>query len=333
MAYLDRFFEPDGWQEDSFTSTSGKKIRCGHAEPKGVKKGTVVITTGYADFMEAYHETMHEYLDRGYAVWMMDWAGHGGSEKLQPDANGKTKKGQTLDDHIEDLRKFRQEVVKADVDKPVILSTHSMGGQVALHYLNKFGGDFDGAILATPLVEMRVKGEAKAILRAAFQTSIENGLEEQTIRNGRRTMTRELTAERKGLKEQNPIRMNIHKTLMLLNDKLKAEDPTIGYVHSLISGTDRANDENFLKAIKTPVLLGIGLDDDVVDNNSIRRAGTLIPNARTVEIAEGSHGLWIERDKQRQEWWSHIDHFFAERHLAFAFKAAPKSPPPIMKGP
>ncbi len=334
MANLDRFFQPDGWQEDHFTSTTGKEIRYGHAEPKGTKIGTVVITTGYADFMEAYHETMHEYLNRGYAVWMMDWAGHGGSEKN----TSPPKKGQTIDDHVEDLRKFRQEIVQADAGKPVFLSTHSMGGQVSLHFMSKWGNDFDGAVLATPLVEMRVKGEAKAMLRAAFQTSIENGFSEQTIKNGRRSMTRELTAERKGLKDQNPIRMGIHKTLMLLNDKLKAEDPTIGYVNSLINATDRANDEDFLKKIKTPVLFGIGMEDDVVDNNSIRRAGQLIPNARTAEIKDGTHGLWIERDLQRQEWWAQIDQFFENRQLAYLIKhnashQPPAQKPPAMKGP
>jgi lysophospholipase len=327
MASLNRFFEPDGWQEDSFTSTTGKKIRYGHAEPAGEKKGTVVITTGYADFREAYHETIHEYLDRGYAVWMMDWAGHGGSEKNA----APPKKGQTVEDHIEDLRKFRQEIVQFDKSQPLFLSTHSMGGQVALRYLEQHQSDFNFAILATPLVEMRPMGTGKDLMKQAFAAAVEGGLANQRIKDGRRALTRQLTAERKDMREKNPVRMGLHKAFMLLNDKLKAEDPTIGYVDSLFKSTEKTSSENFLRSIKTPVLFGIGGADDVIDNESVRRAGRLVPNAKTVEIDGGLHALWIDRDTQRRAWWKEIDGFIADR-----IKLKPVSPratPPQHGGP
>ncbi len=327
MASLNRFFEPDGWQEDSFTSTTGKKIRYGRAEPQGEKKGTVVITTGYADFREAYHETIHEYLDRGYAVWMMDWAGHGGSEKN----TSPPKKGQTVEDHIEDLRKFRQEIVKFDAKQPLFLSTHSMGGQVALRYLEQNQSDFNFAILATPLVEMRPMGTSKDLMKQAFAAAVEGGLANQRIKDGRRALTRQLTAERKDMREKNPVRMGLHKAFMLLNDKLKAEDPTIGYVDSLFKSTEKTADENFLRAIKTPVLFGIGKSDDVIDNDSVRRAGRLVPNAKTVEIDGGLHALWIDRDTQRTAWWREIDGFIADQ---LKLKPVPpKAVPPQHGGP
>ena len=328
MTDLNRFFEPDGWQPDSFTSTTGKKIRYGHAEPKGTKKGTVVITTGYADFIEAYHETIHEYLDRGYAVWMMDWAGHGGSEKN----TSPPKKGQTVEDHIEDLRKFRQEVVQADNDKPVFLSTHSMGGQIALHYLEKYQADFNFAVLATPLVEMRVKAPAKDLLRFVFASAVAHGLADEPIKDGRRSITKNLVAERGDLKDQNPVRMGLHKAYMLLDDSLKAEDPSVGYVDSLFRSTERSMEESFLKNIKTPILFGIGEHDDVIDNDAVRRAATFIPGAKAAEIAGGIHALWLDRDQQRKDWWGEIDTYIAAQQLKFT---PPKNnnPPPKIGGP
>ena len=329
MANLDRFFEPDGWQQGSFTSATGRSIRYGHAEPEGDKKGTVVITTGYADFIEAYHETIQEYLGRGYAVWMMDWAGQGGSEK----SAGPPMKGQTIFDHINDLQQFRDTIVKADADKPVFLSTHSMGGQVALHFTQKNPDAFDGAILATPLVQMRVTPDEKNRLRAMFNTSVENGFGDQLIPGGRRKATRALTAERKGLRDDNPLRMNLHKTFMLLNDKLKAEEPTIAWSNSLVIATDKANDPAFLKSISTPVLFGIGVEDDVVDNTSILRASLLMPHAEAAQIKGGTHGLWIDRDAQRADWWSHVDGFLKKCHLTFDAKHAPPAPPAVPPSP
>ena len=326
MADLNRFFQPDGWQEDSFTSTTGKKIRYGHAEPEGEKKGTVVITTGYADFIEAYHETIHEYLDRGYEVWMMDWAGHGGSEKN----TSPPKKGQTVEDHVEDLRKFRQEVVKPVAGKPVFLSTHSMGGQVALHYLQQYQKDFDFAVLATPLVEMRLKGSAKDLLKSAFEGAVKSGLGNEPIKNGRRSITRQLVAERKDLVDDNPVRMSLHKSYMLLDDSLKAEDPTVGYVESLFRSTDKAVQESFLKSISTPILFGIGEKDDVVDNDSIKRAAGLVQKGKAAVVKGGIHALWLDRDAQRKAWWSEIDGYLAEKHRDFT---PPQDPPKNTPGP
>ncbi len=328
MANLNRFFEPDGWQEDNFTSTTGKKIRYGHAEPPGTKKGTVVITTGYADFIEAYHETINEYLYRGFAVWMMDWAGHGGSEKNTTPP----KKGQTVEDHIEDLRKFRQEIVDAAAGKPVLLSTHSMGGQVALRYLEQHQSDFNFAILATPLVEMRIKGEPATLMREAFEAAVAEGLADQQIKDGRRSMTRQLVAERKDKREKNPVRMGLHKTFMLLNDTLKAEDPTIGYVDSLFKSTAKTSNDDFLKTIKTPILFGIGKSDDVIDNDSVCRAAKTVQNGVAAEIDGGLHALWIDRDTQRKAWWTEIDAFIADQQLKFK-PAGPKALPPQQKGP
>lgn len=330
MMDLNRFFEPEGWQTDFFTSATGKEIRYGHAAPKSEPKGTVVITTGYADFTEAYYETINAYLDRGFSVWMMDWAGHGGSEKTVP---GSGKKGQTVEDHIEDLRKFREEIVKPEEGKPVFLSTHSMGGQIALHYLQQHPRDFNFAILATPHVETKIKGPARDLLKLVFAAAITSGLGDAQIENGRRSITQNLTAERGHLRDENPVRMTLHKTFMLLNENLKCEDPTVGYVESLLLSAEKSSQEPFLKSIKTPVLLGIGTDDDVVDNDAIRRAGKFMPHAKVAEINGGIHALWIDRNKQRGDWWQAIDGFIAAQLSPVPPKPKADMQPPQVKGP
>jgi lysophospholipase len=334
MTDLNRFFPPDSWQEDHFTSTSGKQIRYGHAEPAGEKKGTVIITTGYADFIEAYHETIHEYLGRGYAVWMMDWAGHGGSTKKNGAAGVK---GQTVEDHVADLHTFRHDVVgkqltDEDKQKPLFLSTHSMGGQIALRYLEQYGDDFNFAILATPLVAPRLQGPVQDLLRIVFASAVKAGMGEENIPDGRRSITRHLVAERSELNDQNPLRMGLHKAFMLLDETLKAEDPTIGYVHSLFVSTEKTAEEDFLKSVSTPVLFGIGTEDDVVDNDAIRRAGKLVPKATVAEVKGGIHALWLDREAQRADWWTTIDAYIAaQTGIQPAAKSQPK--PPQAKGP
>lgn len=318
MRYLDRFFQPDNWQEDNFTSAQGKKIRYGHAEPTAEKRGTVIITTGYADFMESYYETVHEYLDRGYAVWMMDWAGQGGSEKKRDD----TTKAQLVSDHVNDLYKFRHDIVKPVEDKPVFMSTHSMGGQIALQYLMQNEKDFDFAILAAPLVDFDIKGTSRSVLESAFKAAVDMGLGNQTISGGRKGITRQIMAERKKLKKEDPVRMDLHRTFFMMNQQLRAEDPTFGLIDSLFEATNKLNEEKALKAIKSHILFGVAGKDDIVDNESIYNAIEHIPNAVFGVIDEATHDMWQERQKYRLEWWGVVDCFLKEQHA----RLEPKSP-------
>lgn len=352
MEYLARFFEPDTWQESSFTNRQGKTIRYGHAAPQGEVKGTVVMTTGYADFIESYFETMHEYLDRGYQVFMMDWAGHGGSEKIKS-ADIKTidqektgaKKPAILDDHIADLWQFRSQVVKPAADKPVFLSTHSMGGQVALHTLKNHPDAFDGAVLATPLVDVKNKGIKTAVLSAVFRAAVKLGLGDRVLEGGRQKAVRRITAARRERKKDNPLRMGLHKAFMLRARDLRAEDPTIAYADNIYRATAALNAPGVIENIKTPVLFGIAGRDNMVDNDAIRHAARVMPNARLCEQPDASHAFWLERDDLRRDWWQQIDGFFADVHARFdsarkpandntgADAAAPQKQHNIRKGP
>ena len=61
------------------------------------------------------------------------------------------------------------------------------------------------------------------------------------------------------------------------------------------------NQAQFLKDIKTPVLLSVAEKDMLVDNNAIRRAAKIIPHARLLEIAGAHHEILMETDDIRQK--------------------------------
>lgn len=313
MKHLARFFEPEGFKTATFQNADGKKIRYGHAVPKGDVKGTVVITTGYADFIEAYHETIHAYLDRGYAVWIMDWAGQGGSDKKSKSNHGVL----SAENHVRDLKEFRDKIVTPIRGKPVFLSTHSMGGQIALHYLHDHPRDFDAAILAAPLVDYNLPGTEQSLMRAAFKTVVEAGSGHKTIPGGRRGMIGPVTDERNEIKKQDPVRLELHRTFMLLNPELKTEDPSFSFIHSLYEMTERSQKESFLKKIKTPVLIMKAEIDKYVNNAAMSKAASLMPAAKHVVIPKAIHGLWLERDPIRQDVWHHVDAFLKEQHVLF----------------
>ena len=46
------------------------------------KKGTIILQSGRTEFIEKYYEVVSEFIERGYAVAMMDWRGQGLSSRI-----------------------------------------------------------------------------------------------------------------------------------------------------------------------------------------------------------------------------------------------------------
>lgn len=319
---FDRFEPPDGWKFDTFKNADGKDVRYGHVKPKGETKGTVVMTTGYADFIESYYETIHDYLDRGFEVWMMDWAGQGGSERYDkkkpwlPNPN-------SFFDNIRDLHDFRHNVVKHDDAKPIFYSTHSMGGHIGLHSLAKHKGDFDFAVLAAPLADFDIPPAKRYLIEKFTRAATKLGLGNKVMQR-RRVVTKIKKDREKHLKDE-PIRMRIHKIYAQKNPELRVGDPTIASTHSTFKAVRKLNEPHNLASISTPVLIGLAENDRLVNNEATKRSVKQIPSAEYKLIKDANHALWTEREKIRARWWDTVDEF-VDRQVA-AFHAGKKPAP------
>lgn len=331
MKYFDRFFQPSGWQEKSFTAADGVTLRYGHARPAHIPadqvKGTVIMTTGYADFIESFYDTMHDYLSRGYDVWIMDWAGQGGSARRG--AGTAAEKAFGVADHIAHLHQFRHDIVgpHARTDAPVILSSHSMGGQIGLNYMHLYPKDFDGAVLAAPLVDFGLSGFVRAVLSGIFKSAAAMGFRDAAIKGGRAGIQKQASSQGKKLRPRGPVRVDLHRTFFALAKPLGAEDPSVALIDSLFESTSRMNEEIVLKNLNTPVLLGIAGKDHIVNNQAIERAGALLPDARVVALPESGHGIWQEKPAVLTTWWKAVDSFLVDCHARFAKNATPPAPP------
>jgi len=324
MEDLGRFSPPTDWTFNTFTNNQDKFIRYGHVKPKTKSKGTVVMTTGYADFIESYYETIHDYLDRGYEVYMMDWQGQGGSERYNTDKPWlPNPKG--FVQNVDDLKQFVDEVVKPNRKKPVFLNTHSMGGHVALHYLHKHQNDFDGAILAAPFIDVHM-GPVKKKLVQSFATVMKKlGFGDHRMPGRDRVVKRIKKLREIALKDA-PMRKQIHKIYAEKNPNLKIGDPTYSWLTHSFNAAAKLNKENYLKKITTPLLIVGAQKDGMVNNAYARRAVVTVPNAKYVEIEGAYHDLWTERETMRAKLWSHVDKFLKERHQYPDKKSIPYVP-------
>jgi len=319
-----RFQEPAGFTTGHFKNTAGADIRYGSLQPQGEPKGTIIMAQGFQETTEMYFETMRDLTARGFAVWMLDWHGQGGSERFLK-SHPQKMHNNGYDEHIATLDQFTKEIVKKSKG-PLILMGHSMGGHITLRYLKEHPGVFDAAMVSSPMVDIQTPGFPKlaakllakgADLFHALKCYIPGEQHNWDAKQEVIDTAEKLTSD--------PARAAIVPALYEAHPELKMGGTTFGWVLNTFKSIKILNDENYLKAIKTPLLMTIPGDERVVERSAELRASELIPNVTRVEIPGAKHDIWREADKYRNVWLANVDKFLAQ---VISLKNAPAAPKP-----
>lgn len=132
-----RFLPPIGWMAEAAVVTPDITLRVGHAVPDMSANGTILLLHGMGQCLEDYYETIHDFLDHGYAVASFDWYGQGASTR-HLSQNPDDPLYQRL--HITDVDVYARHIRDllalpsiAALPGPLHVVTHSMGGLLFLH--------------------------------------------------------------------------------------------------------------------------------------------------------------------------------------------------------
>ncbi len=120
--------------------------------------GTVVLLHGFSENAEKYREIIYYLLREGRSVLTLDQRGHGRSHRSAALGVSHVYR---FDQYVSDL-----EVLLAawgdTLSAPLYLFAHSMGGAVAMLYLEKHGDVFKKAVLSAPMIDLKYRGVTRA---------------------------------------------------------------------------------------------------------------------------------------------------------------------------
>lgn len=117
-----------------------------HQEPIG----TIVISYGFTESCEKYHELIYYMYQAGYQVAILDHRGHGNSLREVEDPQLVHVDDFSL--YVEDLHYFvEKEVLPGAKKLPLYLYAHSMGGCIGTLYLERYPEIFQKAVLNAPM--------------------------------------------------------------------------------------------------------------------------------------------------------------------------------------
>ncbi len=160
--------------EGAFEGVGGLRLRYRtHEVPQA--RAAVLVVHGLGEHGGRYRAFAEAMAAASVATYVLDQRGHGLSE-------GRRGHVTSFDVLLQDLDRFRREVSGfIDVRLPLFLLGHSMGGLVALRYLEEYDAPFRGAIILAPWL-----GTAVAVPRwkATFASALTHVLPAMPFRNG-----------------------------------------------------------------------------------------------------------------------------------------------------
>jgi lysophospholipase len=269
-------------------------------------RGTVVLLHGRTEFIEKYFEVVRELLERGFAVWTMDWRGQG----LSTRAHGNRSKGaiDRFETFLGDLDALVDLAREEDDRLPRYVLAHSMGGHVALRYVHDRPRAFDKAVLSAPMVDIVLPGgrPGHALGALIARAVVALGGSAAYAPGGRDYW--EVPFDGNVLTNDAERHSDEREAIRACSD-LALGGPTWGWLDAALRSIARLNDPGYARGIRTPVLICSAGDDSVVANRAQRALCEHMPFARLVVIAGAKHEMLKETDAVRAQFWRAFDDF------------------------
>lgn len=304
----ERFLPPPGFVWGSFTAADGAVLRWGHL-PVPNPRAECVLVGGFGEFIEKQFETVRDLAARGVAVWCLDWRGQGRS--IRPRRLPTRPRARNFDRDAGDLAAFAAARLTSRL--PRLLVAHSMGGAIALLCLRQHPRLFAGAVLSSPMVGLRTGRVPPTLIRCITRPARAAGLGVCFIPGARKWRPEDIPTPERSRVTTDAERCRLRHAWFSADPRLRLDQATYGWVDSALGLVARISKPDFLRAIRTPILLGRPEREVVVSSAAQRRAALLLPDCTLVELRQSKHDPFLERDPIRDYWLSRLDRFIAER--------------------
>jgi lysophospholipase len=254
--------------------------------PQQEPRGTIVISYGFTESCEKYHELIFYMHREGYQVAILDHRGHGNS--LREVSDPELVHVESFEDYVKDLHRLIEEVVMPQAKKrPLYLFAHSMGGCIGTLYLEEYPGVFQKAVLSAPMLGINngnVPDWAAALL---CRCAVLFGQKKKKLFT-MGDFDPDEPFEASGGNSQ--ARHEYYRKLRRENPKLQTSAATYGWAGQALKAAKKAISPENAAGIQVPVLLFSATDDSFVRPGEQDFFLSQIPKGRKV-LVESRHEI------------------------------------------
>ena len=272
---------------------------------KGLR-GAVLLLNGRTEYLEKYHETICDLNDSGLTVFSFDWRGQGLSDRLLPDKNNSYVQGYR--GYLRDLQDVVDQVVLPNVNGPVAMLAHSMGGHIALRFLHDYPAVFSCAVLTAPLIDIFHPPFPRWIVSFITQLALRTGFSFSAVPGSRHRSPYQQSFSGNPLTSDSR-RFEFEHRAIADNPDLAVGKPTFGWVSATLESIKILNQPGYAERVVTPVMIFCADQDRIVSNAAQHHICSRLPDCR-METLEGSlHEILMESDAIRNRFWQAFDEF------------------------
>ncbi len=263
-------------------------------------RGTVMVLSGFSEFIEKYYETAYDLRELGFAVLCFDWRGQGLSTRAQQQRRGWVPNYEIMMHDVLELVSYRETLNAPD---PLVALGHSMGGNLCLRLLQTHGNLFAAAAVTAPMLGL--KGIPTWLLRSITHTGSRVGMDERYA---------------PGAKDNNPFgphiplstdptRIETWRTYLRTEPYLITHGATWRWVREAATSMHLVNQPANIARIKTPVLIVNAMLDSLVDPLPTQKFAAQCATAQSLELTDAQHEVLQEVDGIRNRFFAAFDDF------------------------
>jgi lysophospholipase len=298
-------------QFDAFTTRDRLSIRWGYAAPNASPaRGTVLFLNGRTEYMEKYAEVFEELCERGFTVYSFDWRGQGLSDRLLADSQ----KGHVDDfeDYLSDLEHLMTIVQSRRAPSPFVFLGHSMGGHLALRFLERHPGLFARGVLSAPMIDIQLpKFLPRRLLRWLVRRAVRQGRPDVYVIGSGGFNARDRRFEGNPLTSDS-MRFQRNVDLIQGDPRLAVGGVTYGWLAAALQSIDHVTAPDFARSVRLPLLMVTASEDRIVCRRAQEQFCRIAPDCRPLTIEGARHELLVETDERRARFWQAFDRFVAD---------------------
>jgi acylglycerol lipase len=133
--------------------------------PDGKPKAVLLVAHGLAEHSGRYKNLVDYFVPKGYAVYALDYRGHGKSEGMRSYVD-------RFDDYVTDLKTFFDMVRKEQPNAKIFLVGHSMGATIGVPYAVEHQEELAGLIVSGPTLVASATVSPALIVMAGVVSAI-----------------------------------------------------------------------------------------------------------------------------------------------------------------
>lgn len=255
------------------------------------EKGRIVISHGFTECIEKYHELIYYFTREGYSTFIMEHRGHGRSGCL-----GKNKTQMNVEDfnyYVNDMKLFIDKEVLKNKNENLFLFSHSMGGAIGIMFLEKYPKYFKKAILSSPMLEIAVGKVPGFLARTLAKFELLIGNEDKFILGN---MPYDSTYNFFLASTSNESRYTYYYREILGNSKLQRGGGSYKWLYESLKAIKNILKRKNINKINAEVILFQSGRDDLVGKRGISKFIKRCNKSKLVKFNNAKHEIYLENN-------------------------------------